>query len=88
MENTASIITHVSSAKKTPIGKKCIFYEKGRGALKKLGALVIIVLILIVIWKSGWLDDERVISALETGVRTALGWLEQGFAFVIEKLKP
>ena len=45
-------------------------------------------LILIVIWKSGWLDDERVIAALETGVRTALGWLEQGFAFVIEKLKP
>ena len=73
---------------KTPIGKICIFYEKGRGALKKLGTLVIIVLILIVIWKSGWLDDERVISALETGVRTALGWLEQGFAFVIEKLKP
>ena len=56
--------------------------------MKKLGALVIIVLILIVIWKSGWLDDERVISALETGVRTALGWLERGFAFVIEKLKP
>ena len=55
--------------------------------MKKLGALVVIFLLLLVIWKSGWLDDERVILALETGVKTVLDLLEKGAAFVIDKLK-
>ncbi|MBR6890892.1 MAG: hypothetical protein IKN05_07870 [Clostridia bacterium] len=56
--------------------------------MKKLGALVVIALLLVVIWKSGWLDDERVISAIETGIRGALDLLERGTAFLIDKLKP
>ncbi len=55
--------------------------------MKKIGALVIVALLLLVVWNSGWLNDEKVISAIETGIKTALSLLEQGVAFVIDKLK-
>lgn len=55
--------------------------------LKKLGMLVIVVLILLVLLKSGVLQDERVLSGLETGLRTAVSLLERGVNFLIDKLK-
>ena len=45
--------------------------------MKKIGALVIVALLLLVVWNSGWLNDEKVISAIETGIKTALSLLEQ-----------
>lgn len=55
--------------------------------MKKLGLLVIIVLILIVLWNSGVFEDERVLDALEKGIRGALSLLERGVGFLIGKLK-
>ncbi|MBR3504255.1 MAG: hypothetical protein IKO07_08420 [Clostridia bacterium] len=55
--------------------------------MKKLGMLVIVVLILLVLLKSGVLQDERVLSGLETGLRTAVSLLERGVNFLIDKLK-
>ena len=55
--------------------------------MKKLGAFVVIFLLLLVLWHSGVLDDERLISALETGVTAALHYLEEGLRFVIGLFK-
>ncbi len=54
--------------------------------MKKLGILVIVVLLVLVAWHSGVFDDERVIGALETGIRGALSLLERGLGFIVEKL--
>ena len=55
--------------------------------MKKFGGFVIIVLLLLVVWHSGLLDDERLISGVETGIRTVLGMLEEATRFVIGKFK-
>ena len=55
--------------------------------LKKLSIFVVIFLLLLIIWHSGLLKDEKVVSAIETGVRTAVDLLERGTAFLIGKLK-
>ena len=49
--------------------------------------LVIVVLILLVLWNSGVLKDERVLDGLETGLRGAVDLLERGVFFIIDKLK-
>ena len=49
--------------------------------------LVIVALLLLVLWHSGVLNDERVLDGLETGLRGALDLLERGVLFIIDKLK-
>ena len=55
--------------------------------MKKIGIFVIIFLLLLIIWNSGALNDEGVISAIEKGIRASLAWLERAMGFVIEKIK-
>ena len=55
--------------------------------MKKLGMLVIVALLLLVAWNSGVLQDERVLNALETGIRVAVDLLERSVGFIVEKLK-
>lgn len=55
--------------------------------MKKLGMLVIVVLVLLVLWHSGILKDARVLDALEAGLRGAVDLLERGVNFLIDKLK-
>ncbi len=55
--------------------------------MKKLGILVIVVLLILVLWNSGILQDERVLDALEAGIRGAVDLLERGVNFLVGKLK-
>lgn|GEM_PF-6265730 len=55
--------------------------------MKKAGIFVVILLLLLVVWHSGWLNDERVATIVEKGIRTGLDLLERAFAFVIDKIK-
>ena len=55
--------------------------------MKKLGILVIVFLLVLVIWHSGLFENERVLDVLEAGIRGAIGLLERGVNFLIDKLK-
>ena len=55
--------------------------------MKKLGALVVFVLLVLVIWYSGILKNETVLDALERGIRGAVNLLERGVGFLVERLK-
>ena len=53
--------------------------------MKKLGAFVLAVRLVLVLWNSGVLKDERVLDALEKGLRGAMSLLERGVNFLVEK---
>ena len=55
--------------------------------MKKFGILVIIILLLLIIWHSGALNDEKIVGAIEKGIRMSLDWMERAMGFVIEKIK-
>ena len=55
--------------------------------MKKLGAFIVIVLLIMVVCYSGWLSDEGVLQGIETALRTVVDWISKGTLSLIEYLK-
>ena len=55
--------------------------------MKKLGAFIVIVLLIMVVCYSGWLSDEGVLQGIETALRTVVDWISKGTLSLIEHLK-
>ena len=45
--------------------------------MKKAGVAVVVFLIVLVVWQGGWLNDERVVGALESFFRVLLGLFDR-----------
>ncbi len=55
--------------------------------MKKAGLAIVIFLVILVIWASGWLNDERVVSAIESFFRVTLNLFDKAAEKIAELIR-